>query len=365
MATTYSMGYNWGKNNEYQIMNYGLYKKGKKFTTGIIVFTILVASFSPVLAIPAQAQWLVADPGLYVFNTINQLKDFGLDSIAWGIVNIILQRIAASTVNWINSGFKGKPAFVTDPEAYFVNMADKLASQYIFSDPNLNFLCGPIKAKIRLALSKNYTQDKQWNCTLNSVKGNFESFMGDFSNGGWDNFFELTQKQQNNPLGAYIQAENELAFQISTQQGIAKDKLDWGRGFMSFEVCGPDGRDKDGTCIGRASIETPGSVIETSLNNVLKTGNDKLVVADEINEIVSALLNQLVLGVVGGIGKGLRSLSVPSSTKDSKVVDYFGNEQDTSKSKAEPPPPLPPIPTINIKISSSTTTIGPDDKSNQ
>ncbi|MEK7116640.1 MAG: hypothetical protein AAB837_00555 [Patescibacteria group bacterium] len=280
-------------------------------------------------------------------------KEFGLDSVAWIIANLVIERMAASTVNWINSGFRGSPAFVTDPEAYFQDIGDKIAGQYIFSNPNLNFLCGPIQAKIRLALTQNYIQDRIWQCTLTDVGRNMDDFMNNFENGGWDNFFELTQRQQNNPIGAYLQAENELNLQIATRQGTKQKELDWGKGFMSFEVCGPEGRDpKDGVCIGRAEIATPGSVIENKLNEVLGSGTKKLEAADEINEIVSTLLNQLVSQVIGGIGKGLRGLSSPSSTGEKSItnqltssteastVSYFGETQNTSI--LDEPLPTPP-----------------------
>jgi hypothetical protein len=72
----------------------------------------------------------------------------------------------------------------------------------------------------------------------------------------------------------------------------------------------------------------------------LGLGSDKLAVADELNEIVSALLNKLVSSVIGGIGKGLRGLSNPdpatgnqvfteqlssnpNGTVASPIVDYF------------------------------------------
>lgn len=329
--------------------------KINKITTLILVITF---TFSPILAIPARAQWLVYDPANFTVNTVTSVntgvtaaagvdtainttlsgpvKEFGLDAVAWLIVNLIIERMSASTVNWINNGFKGSPAFVTNPEAYFTDIGDKIAGQYIFSNPNLNFLCGPISAKIKLALTNSQSRDRQWQCTLTQVGKNMDNFMNKFENGGWDNFFELTQKTQNNPIGAYIQAENELSLQISTRQGTEKSKLDWGKGFMSWEEC-PDGSAPGGE---DCDIKTPGSVISDQLNNVLNTGNNKLAAADEINEIVSSLLNQLVSSVVGGIGNGLKGLSKPDATgktftsqlsgsTKANTTDYFGNAQDT------------------------------------
>ena len=201
----------------------------KKFSKKIVVYVLVIAFvFSPILATPVQAQWI---------DISQAAKEYRLDSIGWMIANTIVQRITASTVNWINSGFNGKPAYVTDPEAYFQDMGDKIAGQYIFSNPNLNFLCGPISAKIRLALTSNYLQEKQWQCTLTQVGKNMDDFMNNFENGGWDNFFELTQRQQNNPIGAYLQAENMINQKISSKVNTKLNELNQGKGFMSYEKC--------------------------------------------------------------------------------------------------------------------------------
>src|SRR3989338_7725958 len=246
-----------------------------EFNKKIIVSILtIIFVFSPVFAIPAQAQWVIYDP-------MDSVKNYGLDAFAWTIVILIMERMTASTVNWINGGFKGSPAFVTDPEAYFKDIGDKVAGQYIFSNPNLNFLCGPIQAKIRLALTQNYNQDRVWQCTLTQVGKNMDDFMNNFENGGWDNFFELTQRQQNNPIGAYLQAQNELNLQIATRQGTKQKELDWGKGFMSFEVCDSKGKAANGECIGKSEIATPGSVISDQLNTQLGLGQDRLAVADE------------------------------------------------------------------------------------
>lgn len=324
----------------------------KRFRKGVALTFLVVfilVSFSPIFAKPAKAQWVVFDPANFANTLANMLKDYGLDALAWQIANLTIERMAASTVNWINSGFNGSPAYVTNPEAYFTELGDKIAGQYIFNNPNLNFLCGPMSAKIKIALARNYTNSNvRWNCTLTQVGRNFENFMDDFGNGGWENFFELTQNQQNNPIGAYLQAENEMANKINSRVNTKLNELNWGKGFLSFEVCGEEGRDEDGVCIGSATIATPGSVIEGQLNQVLGSGSRKLEVADEINEIVSSLLNQLVTQAIGGV-KGLRGASSSnssgensitsrlSSSNASSMTGYFGNTIDTSVLNTQAP----------------------------
>lgn len=332
----------------------------KKFITGILVLTFV---FSPVFAIPARAQWI---------DISTAAKDYGLDALGWEIVNRIISRMSASTVKWINSGFKGKPAYVTDPNAYFTDLGDKVAGEFIIRNANLNFLCADMSTKVRLALANNYNRNEgdRWRCTLTGVIDNVDDFMNDFEKGGWDGFFKLTQEQQNNPIGAYIQAEGELARRIAEKVGEKDKELSWGSGFMSQKECvkrgaptirtvqeggvfqlQDDGTSKfvggitrqvteEGPCLKERTV-TPGETISNQLNKQLGLGNDKLAVADEINEIISGLLNQLVSRVIGGVTGGLRGASEKSSTDNNQVltdqlssstttVDYFGNAQDTS-----------------------------------
>lgn len=374
-----------------------LWVKNKKFIAGLMILTILFTSFSPIFAKKAEAfiftDWVNFAVNVVTSVGVNSLwvKEYALDSVAYTITNLIIERIAASTVNWINSGFKGSPAFVTNPEAYFKDMGDKIAGDYIFKNPDLNFLCGPISAKIKLALTKSYLNEPQWQCTLTQVGKNMEDFMNNFEKGGWDSFFEVSQQTQMNPIGAYLQAENQMYLQISTRQGTIKEDLLQGNGFMSYRKCkagteivnGGDSQcvDSYNSCLknGKASKEecsdalkrcdanigkveagdckesdketlTPGSVIQNQLNDALGMGNQRIAVADEINEIVSALLNQLFAKVVGTIGSGLKSLSSPDSSgqkftdqlstesKKSDIDKYFKSSDDSVEAIINLPP---------------------------
>lgn len=350
---------------------YGSKKLNKCIATIFVSLTFFI-SISPIFSKTAEAQWITWDPGNFVPNLADSVKDYGLDAVAWAIVNKIIERMAKSTVTWINSGFKGSPAFISDPEKYFMDIGDKVAGQFIFTHPYISSLCSPIQNKVRITLTKNYIgrDNDVWQCKLTEVGKNLDDFVNDFNNGGWDSFFTVSQSPGTSPLGAYLEAESELFRQLARKDDLKKQELNQGKGFLSWKDCaqwstptsdalsvadvqnqgqvGDDGvpTQNDGalsqaqldairdariaadmeiadspvvtdafvpTCL-REQTNTPGSVISDQLNKTLGLGSDKLAVADEINEIVSALLNQLVGKIVGGMGKGLRSLSRPDVT---------------------------------------------------
>ncbi len=349
----------------------------KKSTAVILTIIVLLSSFSPIFARKAQA-FIIVDWVNFAVNSITAfannslfVKEYALDAVAYQVTNMVIERISASTVKWINSGFKGSPAYIENPEDYFQDLGDKIAGDFIANDPGLSRLCGPISLQVRLALTSSYTREQEWQCTLSDVKGNFEDFMGDFSRGGWDNFFEVTQKPQNNPIGAYLQAQNELSLRLSSAQESKKMELQWGTGFLSKKECvdwsdpieTEYDYDDDGNlienprtippeCINEKT-STPGSVIEEQLNGVLGIGTRKLEVADEINEILSSLINQLTNRVIGGIGSGLKGLSTPDSQgnkftdqltseqKEQQINEYFQDSEDNVNNILNLPPPDP------------------------
>lgn len=367
---------------------YKSFKASKKIIVTIL-FVLLFSFFTPPFIKQVSAQLFVPvfDPINFSANAVTAtnevgatMKEYGLDYVAGQMLNLVMQRMIQSTTNWINSGFRGKPAFITNPQAFFQNVGDQLAGQYIFRNPNLNFLCGPLRAKIKITLANNYTGNvrDRWQCTLSQAGRNLDNFMADFNNGGWENFFEVTQRPQNNPIGAYIQAEDELLARIAKKTEEKNKELSQGRGFLSYKKCkryatktnqAPQGADDNGNtdsansakelednffrdfpgsddaamtddngnplteaqsqnlrCLEEETL-TPGDVISNQINQKLNFAGQKLVNSDEINEMISALLNQVVTKVVGTIGSGLGSLSKPDPSTGKSFTSQLSNEK--------------------------------------
>ena len=131
------------------------------------------------------------------------------DAIAYCLANAIITYVADSTIEWIQSGFKGKPAFVDDPTKLFNDIADYEMSNFLESLGG-GFLCEPFSPYINLSLVENYTQDysTRGRCTLDTVQGNVDSLLnGDsFQYNTW---FDMTQKPANNPYDSYLMAQDE------------------------------------------------------------------------------------------------------------------------------------------------------------
>lgn len=275
------------------------------------------------------------------------IKEFTLDGIAHGLAKMVLKSMTQSILNWINSGFQGKPAFVTDLKQFLRDRIDETVGEFIYNDPSLNFLCSPFQLDVKIALATSYQQNahdgfgSKAQCTLSQVTDNVEGFLnGSFNDGGWESWFELTQNPVNTPTGAYLAGQSEMYARIVDEQGRTIKELDWGDGFLSFKVCANGAQ--TGGSTKNCDITTPGRVIADQINKSLGAGQDELIAADEINEIISALFAQLakqaITGMNGLLGLGGGSYSDTSfgPNKDQSYLDALKAEDTISPGVGNP-----------------------------
>ncbi|MCL5781951.1 MAG: hypothetical protein M1459_01165 [Patescibacteria group bacterium] len=265
-------------------------KKNQKYFALICVFSLAFAIGAPFTNV-AQAQEgaassAIAVPistGLDYNSTMKHLKDFTLDRIATMVARQILHQMTVSVVNWINSGFEGNPSFITNPEAFFLDVGDQLTGAFIAQTGVLSRLCSPFNLDIRLALALGQSQlvDQRYACTLSTVINNAKNaranvtltsspngatlgdimsgdvlsnpnqvsingnsvdatkafLEGDFSQGGWEGFMALTMDPRNNPSGAYLMAQADLQSRIEARKGQLNSELNRGSGFLSWKKC--------------------------------------------------------------------------------------------------------------------------------
>ena len=126
-------------------------------------------------------------------------KEFTLDSIFLNTAKVSINVLTESIVNWINRGFDGNPAFVDDFGGFLREVADRETAQFI-EGTALELLCSPWRANIKVALSLPTGYREEVACTLSDIVANMDNFVkGDFRQGGWGGWFQLTTRPNNNP----------------------------------------------------------------------------------------------------------------------------------------------------------------------
>ncbi len=345
----------------------------KKVLTLVIALALIVpagVSFSPR---PAYALFgigdITFDPTNLVQNIFSAVKssalvtkEYVLDTLAYQVAEVARQSVIRSLVNWINSGFQGSPAFVTDLKRNLRGVEDAVAQRFFASLASQDITDSDAQDRVIslarigyfLTTSRESFYERYPN-TLTQVSPDANAFLeGDFSQGGFDAWFSAVLVPQNNPYGMQELINQDLQRLTSEARDSRLQELSWNRGFVSWRgECidqNPQGEQEylpgddlpadlsvdltgEDACA-EFEIETPGSVIVEQLNKTLGSNIDKLVSADEMNEIIGALLNQLVGHVLGTNGGGFRSASRPSSGGGSSIVDQATNPNQAGGSGA-------------------------------
>jgi hypothetical protein len=258
---------------------------------------------------------IVSDP---IGTMVSAAKSaFSEDSIAWFLAREILHIFTQEMVSWIRTGqFGGGSLFTTDLVGELFNAADNAAGHFLAqyrSEEWYQLLCSPFRPHIYLALgSGRVPYIERARCTVTDIVSNLENFYTDFSNGGWAAWFASIEPQ-NNPYGLYLlsleekeRREREGAFDIR-QNFLA------GGGFIGLKKCAP------GAELGELHAQnptpgkkyctryitvTPGKVVEDQLVDALGSDIQKLGVADELNEVIATVFDELLSWLVSGGSSG-------------------------------------------------------------
>jgi len=227
------------------------------------------------------------------------------DSIAWCIVNAMIEYIANATIAWANSGFNGNPAFIQNPERFFSELADYEAGKIIrdiaygASDGQVN-VCQPFKVTVALNLAQSYRGSgkagklydyRAMSCKLSDIAQN--NFFGSNSSGfsgkdiNWQLWYDVTQNDANNPYGTYIKASEALRDAVTLKNNELKFELDINNGWLSFKKC-KDNNPED------CNITTPGNLIQDQLNSTLNLPKGRLEMANKFDQMITAIVNNLI-----------------------------------------------------------------------
>ncbi|MDP9040587.1 MAG: hypothetical protein M3N30_01320 [Bacteroidota bacterium] len=247
-----------------------------------------------------------------------------LDCISRQLARAALQRITASTVDWINSGFHGSPTFIQNYQQFFSNVANDAAGAYL-QGSSLAFLCSPFSLQVKIAVAQAYANSNSSSrsgagaaCTLQQASNNINNFInGNFSAGGWPALISFTTVPTNNPFGAYMYAKAGLQSSVANAQQNAAKNIS-ADGFINMQqvTCPNTTSNTRVTVSSKAGVAcpvdctckttTPGSVIAGTLTKQLNLPSDELNMAKNFDEVISALMTQLLTKALQG---GVSNLS--------------------------------------------------------
>lgn len=221
----------------------------------------------------------------------------GWDGVAWCIINTVIDYIVNSTIQWANSGFKGNPAFIRNPEQFFKQLADREAASFIqelaYNKTGIN-VCAPFRVVIATGLAGSYNGLNNYarynSCSLSQMQQNAMQ-SGKYTITTPTDWIALT-KPQNNVYYSYISAGDELSKRVNVKRNTATFDLTINRGFLSYKKCKDDSKPESRT--NPCDTITPGSVIADSLSQTLNIPRERLVSAQKFDQMVDAVVNNLI-----------------------------------------------------------------------
>lgn len=307
---------------------------------GAVAGVIGISAATKIFAVP------VGDPGTQAGTIVGAgaqygtfFKDCILKPLAIKLANAMLHNLTSSILTWINSGFHGNPSFVTNLKGLIDDTTDQAIGQFIEDDLGAGFLCSSFSFQVKLAVAQTYLPYRQRSsCTLKDISRNVNGFIANDNNGGWNNWLDVTTVPQNNYWGATVLAQDELSKKVIDVQARTKDVLGWSNGFRAWEVCtividpetgqntgeDPNMAITDSRCKQHES-RTPGIAVEKMLESTLGTDVRKLELADDLDAIAGALVDQLTLKVITGaqglLGAGKKSNGSSGATSYTQALN--------------------------------------------
>lgn len=265
------------------------------------------------------------------------------------IAKQMLDKITQDTINWINTGFQGEPAYIKNPESMFKSIADKevYAFTSLIGQDSVRFPFGVSTAQSLVnSYARTFEQNAQFSLDQYVSTGSASDFYTDFRTGGWNAWNAMVMFPQNNPVGFGIMATNHLAtktYDPTYGNDILKvqQEVQQSGGFLNQKKCVatmlggastyvPDQTRSEGewAALARTPITdaneldvlnaqshyctrwetvTPGSAISSQLTGALGTPLKSIEMADDLNKalaaVFDALLNQLVQKGLSGLTK--------------------------------------------------------------
>lgn len=298
---------------------------GEPFTEGLWIKTSIATTLTAGI-----------DSGMATWDTV---RENWLNMLVYNAAQLMLNQITENIVNWIQTGFQGDPSFAVDPKRLFNDLADMVAGDLANQIRGLAVCDFDANFKLNLMNSLLLVQDQDsqlsrklvcpfdiidvsscdsngQNCRTISPAQRVEAFSQRFTNGLWG-AYEQSLRDNGNKFGVALTTRQELDRRTAESQKTQGDKLTQSGGFldvldMSSCAYPPEvqarldsGEVNSGEkqAIQRTWCKTgtPGSIVSSQLQKTTGLDMDRLGMADNLNKIATAFIQQLARTAIEGI----------------------------------------------------------------
>ena len=287
--------------------------------------------------------------------SFQNIMKMGLDTLAYGAGQLVLNQLTENTIKWIQGGFHGSPSFAVDTTQLEQDMLDAVAGDVIaqikgiqtctftinYQDDLTDSLLLSTKSRRKFPIKCPFPE------TLNLTA---QGFYEDFNKGGWG-LFAWALEDSGNPYGVQIVTAQEMAARQEATKKQSDQSLGWSNGFVNLldtSDCNYPGEIgskvaiynaaqadpasvtlEEYSSIGSGGIggvnqgsidtwnkqycktTTPGNIVSNQLTKTLGLDMDRLGFADNMNKIIAALIKRFTQDAVRAtFGRGNRSMQI-------------------------------------------------------
>ncbi len=226
------------------------------------------------------------------------------DIEAFNLGQKALQQAVEDVMNLVATGGPdGGPLFIQDFGRHLSDAVDRNVQHYI-NELGYN-MQSPFTSDIQGALQQVHSRKSRGELLAFDAPsmGDPQAFFGgDFSQGGWDAWYEVVNNPEvNTPIGAYHTAQRGMSTVARKTEREEITKANWADGFKAIEECDAGGRN--------CQITTPGRIVADMLSKALGAPFDTMAGIDsaeqEIDAAFSQLASEALSGANGLLGAGL------------------------------------------------------------
>lgn len=260
-----------------------------------------------------------------------------LDGIAYVLSQQVLAQITNRTIAWANRGFNGNPLYVKNIDSYLLSLRNQKTEAFLITAQNSDPVFGNALRSI-ITLQVTGKADGLLNRSLNTPQSQaYNSFMGDFTSGGWDALLNPAY----NPIGALFNATDNLNQGIASSQQNSQTELQQGNGFLGMKTCVQPApvpsadtlaAIKKGlstalpqTCL-RYETVTPGSIIQQQVSTVTNSPVHQAELATQFNQAVGSFFDSLLSQL---FNRGLSGINGQAGPQDTGGLSFGGDGSNT------------------------------------
>ncbi len=271
---------------------------------------------------PTGSHVPVFDAAVHDQMRILTYKECLLDGVLIQMRETLVSYLISSVVKWANQGFNGGSAFPANYNLHMLeDISDPVTEQFL-SGSAAQSIPQPFQRDVVTALAQKYSDTTRnagsgLECPLSATQLQ-ACLAGDWNGcGGREGFNILSSYSSCNKIFAYRNAATKMNETISAAQTQEDKYLGYGSGVQSAKQNETIDLG-DGTTVSVERVVTPGFLIAEQLKQIIGTGIRQTENADEIDEMISALMSNIGTEMLTGLN-GFSGLSQSVSGQSSYV----------------------------------------------